>query len=83
MMTNKKSLGKILTIIGIAIILTGFGLTQLHIPLSKEESENLFKNCIECKYPPTYRTLDSTFAEGMFFAGFPVVALGLIFRHIA
>ena len=81
-MENKKSLGKILAIAGIAIILTGFGLTQLHIPLSKEESQDLFQRCIECKYPPTYRTLDSTLTEGMFFAGFPVVALGLIFRYV-
>lgn len=81
-MVNKKSLGRILAIAGIAITLTGLGLTQLHIPLSKEESDNLFRNCIECKYPPTYRTLDSTITLGLFFAGFPVVALGLIFRYV-
>lgn len=81
-MTNKKLLGKILVITGIAIILTGFGLTQLHIPLSKEEAQDLFQRCIECKEPPTYRTLDSTFTEGLFFAGFPVVVLGIIFRYV-
>jgi hypothetical protein len=79
---DKKSLGKILTITGIAVILTGFGLTQLHIPLSKEESQVLFQHCIECKEPPTYRTLDSNVTEGLFFAGFPIVALGLILRYV-
>ncbi|MGI0074137.1 MAG: hypothetical protein ACREA3_10045 [Nitrosotalea sp.] len=81
-MVNRKWVGKILEITGVAVILIGFGLTQLRIPLSKEESQILFQNCIECKEPPTYRTLDPTITEGLFFAGFPIIALGLIFRYV-
>ncbi|MCI4432947.1 MAG: hypothetical protein JHC41_05035 [Nitrosopumilus sp.] len=80
-MANKKSVGKIMALAGIVITLAGFTLTQLHIPLTKEESQALFQNCMECKEPTTYRTLDYNVILGMFFAGLPMIGVGLSIRY--
>ena len=80
-MTNKKSVGKIMTIAGIIMTLVGLALTQVHIPLTREESQALFQYCIECKLPPTYHNFDPNITEGLFFAGFPVIGVGLFLRY--
>ena len=81
-MANKKFISKILLIVGIVLVVIGFTLSVIHIPLSKEEAQALFDACMECNEPPTYRNLDPNITLPIFFSGFPVIASGLIIRYV-
>ncbi|HEU4985283.1 MAG TPA: hypothetical protein VFT58_06545 [Nitrososphaera sp.] len=69
-------LPKLLFISKIAAILLGVGLSQLHIPLSKEESDAFFKACIECKSPPTYRNIDPEIVNVLLIVGIVAISAG-------
>jgi hypothetical protein len=72
-------LPKILFLSGAAAILLGLGLSQLHIPLSKSESEAIFYACSLCKTPPTFKTLDPNLTYSLWAAGISTIVAGAIF----
>lgn len=65
---------------GAALMLLGFGLSQLHIPLSKAEADALFEACSECKSPPTYRNIDPNATIPIFASGIPILLSGIIMK---
>ena len=81
-MENKKSITKILLISGVCLIAIGLVMSQLRIPLTKEESDALFKNCIECKAPPTYRNIDPNIYYATIFVGIPITCSSAIIRFV-
>ncbi|TLY03956.1 MAG: hypothetical protein E6K92_04075 [Thaumarchaeota archaeon] len=75
-----KTISGVLLIAGAALLVIGFGLTQLNIPLSESEANALFDKCIECKSPPTYRNIDPNVTFSLLVAGIPVLSTGLILK---
>lgn len=71
-------LQKLLFLSGAATILLSLGLSQIHIPLSKAESDAIFNSCIECQSPPTYRTVDPNLVYSLLAVGIATVAAGAV-----
>ena len=81
-MKNKHLLVKILFVIGNALIAIGLIMSQIRIPLTKTESESLFKNCADCKTPPTYRNIDPNISYAIIFTGIPITCAAAVVRFV-
>lgn len=79
-MERKKSIIKILFIVGIVLIAIGLSVFTIKIPLTAEESNALLNGCADCKSAPTYRNIDPTIAYAMIFVGIPMVCAGAVIR---
>ena len=75
-----KTISEMLMAAGAALLVIGFGLTQVNIPLSESEANALFDKCIECKSPPTHRNIDPNVTLSLLVAGIPVISAGLILK---
>jgi hypothetical protein len=81
-MERKKSIIKILFIIGIVLIAIGLAVFIIKIPLTTEESNALLKGCADCKSAPTYRNIDPNIAYTMIFVGIPMICVGAVIRFV-
>lgn len=81
-MENKKTITKILLVSGICLIAIGLTMSQIRIPLTKDESDTLFKSCVDCKVPPTYRNIDPSISYPILFVGIPIVCSSIVIRFV-